>query len=162
MNVVLHTRNFDTSSIYFTDTKVNTHIPNSTFNRITYSTSNFMMNGVYFNIELNIRSIEKNFNSNVYLCYFDPESEFNSRVIKILDTIENDILRKWTKLSSPSSSLNMRIQTKEIMQQMNDGMISVWKHDIFITDKPVFHTFIIKIAGVWENDTECGLTYKFI
>ena len=48
------------------------------------------------------------------------------------------------------------------MKQLNDGTISVWKHDAIITEKPAFHQFIIKISGVWENEDETGLTYKFI
>ena len=36
MNIVLNITDFNEKSIYFTDTKINTHLPNSTFNRITY------------------------------------------------------------------------------------------------------------------------------
>jgi hypothetical protein len=57
-----------------------------------------------------------------------------------------------------------KIHIKEIEKHFSEGAISVWNQDINITDKPAFHTFIIKIAGVWENesDKENGLTYKFI
>ena len=51
---------------------------------------------------------------------------------------------------------------KDIIQQLRSGVISVWKHDMSIHDKPQFQDFIIKISGVWENDMGCGLTYKFI
>jgi hypothetical protein len=53
------------------------------------------------------------------------------------------------------------ITSYDIIQQLRTGVISVWKHDMAIHDKPQFQHFIIKISGVWENETGRGLTYKF-
>ena len=77
MNVVILPNEYKGSQVYFTEKKTNTHIPNSTFNRIMYSTSDFMMNGVYIQFELFVRQIEQNFNSNIYNCVFDPNHEHN-------------------------------------------------------------------------------------
>jgi hypothetical protein len=174
MNVVISPRDFNTQLVYFTDKKANTHIPNSTFNRITYSTSDFIMNGVYIQFELNVRSTEKNFNNNIYNCHFDVAHPHNKMVIDIFEKIEADILEKWNKthaggagagtgmsVAAVASSAKCRY---DIVQQLRDGVISVWKQDLYITDKPQFYHFIIKISGVWENETdnEYGLTYKCI
>ena len=52
MNVVIDLNEYKLSQVYFTEKKPNTHIANSTFNRITYSTNDFVMNGVYIQFEL--------------------------------------------------------------------------------------------------------------
>jgi hypothetical protein len=157
MNIVLNTTDFDTSAIYFTEAKINTHLENSTFNRITYSTDNFIMSGIYIQFELYMKYNEKNFNNNVYIYHIDQDNEHNKSIIKSFSDIENKILHKWDNCQKCS-----KIHKKDILKQLNDGAISVWKHDACITEKPAFHQFIIKISGVWENDNETGLTYKFI
>ncbi len=169
MNVVISPGEFNTQLVYFTDKKANTHIPNSTFNRITYSTSDFIMNGIYIQFELNVRTTEKNFNNNIYNCHFDTAHPHNKMVIDIFEKIEADILQKWNRThaaSAASAAASAASATRrcDIIQQLRDGVISVWKQDLYITDKPQFYHFIIKISGVWENETEneYGLTYKCI
>jgi hypothetical protein len=162
MNVVLNIPDFDIKSVYFTDTKVNTHLQNSTFNRITYSSDHFIMSGVYIRFDLFIKYNEKNYNNNnVYVYYFDPTHEHNKHIIRSFIDIETKLLHKWSKLNKTKSA-NTNINDIEL--QLSNGAISVWNQIINVTEKPAFHTFIIKIAGVWENteENETGLTYKFI
>lgn len=157
MNVVITPGEYKCSQIYFTESKPNIHISNSTFNRITYSTKDFVMNGIYLQFELFIRQNEHNYNSNIYNCHFDTNQEHNRTMISIFQTIETGIIEKWTRMNqrnTPTPSL-------DIIQQLRSGVISVWKNDMRQYDKPQFQHFIIKISGVWENETQCGLTYKF-
>jgi hypothetical protein len=164
MNVVILPNEYKGTQVYFTEKKVNTHIPNSTFNRIMYSTTDFMMNGIYIQFELFVRQIEQNFN--IYNCAFDPNHEHNQTMMSIFQRIETGILDKWLRLehSSPSASSSSasRHKSMDIIQQLRTGVISVWKNDFHYHDKPQFQHFIIKISGVWENEGGCGLTYKFI
>lgn len=162
MNVVITPTEYKLSRVYFTEKKPNTHIPNSTFNRITYSTNDFIMNGVYIHFELFIRQTEQNFNSNIYNSSFDCGHEYNKQQIELLQKIEADILDKWVRLEhSGGRGENMKHST-DIIQQLRSGVISVWKNDLQYCDKPQFQHFIIKISGIWENGGICGLTYKFI
>ena len=164
MNVVISTTEYNLSQIYFTEKKPNTHIPKSTFNRITYSTNDFIMNGVYIQFELYIRQIEQNFNSNIYNSYFDPFHEHNDKLISIFQNIETGILEKWLRLENYTATepVLTRNMATDIIQQLRKGVISVWKNDLQYSDKPQFQHFIIKISGIWENDDGYGLTYKFI
>ena len=84
-------------------------------------------------------------------------------VIDIFEKIEADILQKWNRTHTAAASAAASARC-DIIQQLRDGVISVWKQDLYITDKPQFYHFIIKISGVWENETEneYGLTYKCI
>jgi hypothetical protein len=140
------------------------------------------MNGIYIQFELNVRTTEKNFNNNIYNCHFDTAHPHNKMVIDIFEKIEADILQKWNRThaalasasaaassasaaaSSASAAASAASARCDIIQQLRDGVISVWKQDLYITDKPQFYHFIIKISGVWENETEneYGLTYKCI
>jgi len=168
MNVVITPGEYKCSQVYFTETKPNIHIPNSTFNRISYSTKDFVMNGIYLQFELFTRQNDQNYNSNIYNCQFDPNHDHNRMMLSIFQTIETGILDKWTRIraasassSSACSSTPRPILAGDIIQQLRSGVISVWKNDMRHYDKPQFQHFIIKISGVWENETGCGLTYKF-
>jgi hypothetical protein len=162
MNVVILPNEYKGTQVYFTEKKVNTHIPNSTFNRIMYSTTDFMMNGIYIQFEMFVRQIDQNFN--IYNCAFDPNHEHNQTMMTIFQRIEGGILDKWLRLehSSASASASPRHKSMDIIQQLRAGVISVWKNEFHYNDKPHFQHFIIKISGVWENEGGCGLTYKFI
>lgn len=162
MNVVINPNEYTDSRLYFTEKRANTHIANSIFNRITYSTNDFIMNGIYIQFELFIKQNEQNFNSNIYNCHFDPQYEHNQMMLTIFETIEKSILNKWIQLQHHATSSAKPNLNGDIIQQLRSGVISVWKHDMITHDKPQFQHFIIKISGVWENDVGCGLTYKFI
>jgi hypothetical protein len=163
MNVVITPNEYKPGQVYFTERRANTHIANSIFNRITYSTNDFIMNGIYIQFELFIKHNEQNFNSNIYNCNFDTQHEHNRGMLAVFEEIEASILNKWMQLQHQGSNLNSKpTPNQEIIQQLRSGVISVWKHDMSIHDKPQFQHFIIKISGVWENEVGCGLTYKFI
>jgi len=164
MNVVITPNEYNLNRVYFTEKKPNTHIANSTFNRITYSTNDFIMNGIYIQFELFVRQIEQNFNSNIYNSYFEPFHEHNDKLLTIFQRIETGILEKWIRLehSTTTEMPPMRHTSADIIQQLRTGVISVWKNDLQYNDKPQFQHFIIKISGIWENEDKCGLTYKFI
>jgi hypothetical protein len=166
MNVVITPNEYKPVQVYFTERRANTHIANSIFNRIIYSTRDFIMNGVYIQLELFIKQNEQNFNSNIYNCHFDPQHEHNRAMLAVFEEIESSILNKWMQLqhqgSSSSTPISKPSPNGDIIQQLRSGVISVWKHDMSIHDKPQFQHFIIKISGVWENESGCGLTYKFI
>ena len=163
MNVVITPTEYRLSQVYFTEKKPNTHIANSTFNRITYSTNDFIMNGVYIQFELFVKQNEQNFNSNIYNLHFDPEHEHNSKMITIFNDIEERILDKWVRLEHPNDEIYQhQCKIKDIYQQLQSGIISVWKNEMRLYDKPQFQHFIIKISGIWDNERGRGLTFKFI
>jgi hypothetical protein len=124
------------------------------------------MNGIYIQFELLVGQTEQNFNSNIYNCHFDTSHDHNRTMLMIFQKIEESLLDKWIEIQHATATPTMKkthpALSSDIIQQLQSGVISVWKHDMSPSDKPQFHHFIIKISGVWENETECGLTYKFI
>ena len=166
MNVVITPNEYNSGQVYFTEKRVNTHIANSIFNRITYSTNDFIMNGIYIQFELFVKHNEQTFNSNIYNCHFDPQHEHNRGMLTIFQNIEGALLDKWIQIHhrntvAGAGAAAIPAPSNDIIQQLRTGVISVWKHEMSIHDKPQFQHFIIKISGVWENDAGCGLTYKF-
>ena len=169
MNVVITPNEYNSSQVYFTEKRVNTHIANSIFNRITYSTNDFIMNGIYIQFELFVKQNEQTFNSNIYNCHFDPQHEHNRAMLTIFQNIECALLDKWIQIhhrnigagGAGAGTATIPTPSNDIIQQLRTGVISVWKHEMSIHDKPQFQHFIIKISGVWENEAGCGLTYKF-
>jgi hypothetical protein len=154
MNFSLRPFQFQGKYIYFTDTKQNTVIPNSTFTRIMYSTPIMTMTGIYLNIQLCIKSVEKHFNN--YYFMFDPLQEHNKQIIDRVRLIETDILSKWSTTNNKKQALNLS-------NQLETGNVSIWLSSDSV-DKKQYHEFILKISGIWENEDqqEYGITYKFI
>ena len=130
MNVVITPNEYKSGQVYFTERRANTHIANSIFNRITYSTCDFIMNGVYIQLELFIKHNEQNFNSNIYNCHFDPQHEHNRTMLSVFHNVEESILDKWMQLQHQTTRTLKPTPNKDIIQQLRTGVISVWKHDM--------------------------------
>ena len=119
---------------------------NGNFIRIIYSTSFFILNGIYITIQINYTSVDKYYNK--FKCSFDTNQY--KELIEKLKIIERGLLKK--------SGILGKIPQYKIYEQLKNSNIKVFS-DSF--DK-IGNTFLLKIAGIWETDTEYGLTYKFI
>ena len=119
---------------------------NGNFIRILYSTSLFVLNGIYLNIYINQLTIEKYFNK--YKCAFDIGAHAN--LIQRIKIIEENILRKINILG--------KAPQYKIYEQISNGNIKIFSDNI----DNITNNFLLKIAGVWETEYHYGLTYKFI
>ena len=145
MNLVLKSDQYNVDNVYFCDSIKNNIIICGSFIRILYSTSKFTMNGIYILLNFDKFYIEKYYNKYKYT--FDINA--NSELINFVRNVETDILTK----------LNIRDKCPvyKIYDQLKIGGIKI------ITDKIEFNeSIILKISGIWETDTEYGITYKFI
>jgi hypothetical protein len=119
---------------------------NGNFIRILYSTSIFVLNGIYLNISINQLTIEKYFNK--YKCSFDIGAHTN--LIQRIKIIEENILRKINILGKSPQY--------KIYEQISNGNIKIFSDNI----DNITNNFLLKIAGIWETEYHYGLTYKFI
>ena len=62
MNIVKTLDQYDGNNIFFCDPIKNNIMNNGNFIRIIYSTSLFVLNGIYININFNYTSIDKYYN----------------------------------------------------------------------------------------------------
>jgi hypothetical protein len=146
MNIVKNIYQYNEDYVYFCEPIKNNIMNNGNFIRIIYSTSFFILNGIYISIQINYTSIDKYYNK--FKCSFDTNQY--KELIEKLKIIEKGLLKK--------SGIFGKIPQYKIYEQLKNSNIKVFS-DSF--DK-IGNTFLLKIAGIWETETEYGLTYKFI
>jgi hypothetical protein len=146
MNIVKNINQYNEDYVYFCEPIKNNIMNNGNFIRIIYSTSFFILNGIYISIQINYTSIDKYYNK--FKCSFDTNQY--KELIEKLKIIEKGLLKK--------SGILGKIPQYKIYEQLKNSNIKVFS-DSF--DK-IGNTFLLKIAGIWETETEYGLTYKFI
>jgi hypothetical protein len=147
MYVVVDANKINTNHIFFQERINNTVIENSKFIRIIYSNELFTLNGIFLNFSLQLSGIEKSFNK--YKCMFD--TNVNNETISILSYIEKTILQKI--------NIKDKNPVYKISENLYFGFIKSFNNSVCNEDK---NQFVIKIYGIWENNYEYGLTYKFI
>jgi hypothetical protein len=146
MNIVKNIDQYNEDNVYFLEPIKNNIMNNGNFIRIIYSTSLFILNGIYININLNCPSVDKYYNK--YKCSFDTIQY--RELIEKLRVIEEGLIKKISILG--------KIPQFKIYEQLKNGNIKVFSD----TSDKIGNTFLLKIAGIWETETEYGLTYKFL
>jgi len=146
MNIVKTIEQYNEEFIYFLEPIRNNILNSGNFVKIIYSTSIMSLNGVYINVYINHTNTEKYFNK--YKCIFDVN--YHKDIVDKIQYIESSILNKY-------QSLHKTPQYK-IAEQLRNGNIKIFTTSL---DK-MSNNFLLKIAGIWETETEYGLTYKFI
>ena len=136
--------NINDSSIYLLNPVKNRIIKNSFFIKLIISNENLTFNGIYIEILLIDSKVETMFNK--YRCYFSLEKNIN--IIEKCKNIEDMILKKY-KCNKKKIYL--------INNQLLKGCIIL--SNCYTICK---NNFILKISGIWETETEYGLSYKFI
>ena len=148
MNVVINENQFDISHIYYTEPIQNIVMENSSFVKLIYSNEYVMISGMYLLLQLKIISKESYFKK-IKITY---DLNSNKELLHKLYEIENQILNKYGNSKKPR---------KIIYETLNGGTIKLFPNNE--TDYiPATNSFILKISGLWENETEYGLTYKLL
>jgi hypothetical protein len=148
MNIILKNQNVEYNNFYYGKKISNTIIPNSYFHNIYYCSSDVQINNIYINITLKNVYISEYFNK--YKCCFNKID--NLEIFKMLNNLEKNLLNIFP---------NELINEYKMNELFNNGEIK------FITNKKVDYkesniNMIIKLSGMWHNDTTKGLIFKFI
>lgn len=137
---------YNEDCVYFCEPIKNNIMNDGNFIRIIYSTSLFVLNGIYIVVSINHNNIDKYYNK--FKCTFDANQY--KETIDSLRIIEEGLLKKV--------NIYGKISQHKIYEQLKNGNIKVFSES---SDK-INNIFLLKIAGIWETETEYGLTYKFI
>jgi hypothetical protein len=132
--------------VYFTEPIKNNIMNDGYFIRIIYSTSSFVLNGIYISMNINYSYIDKYFTK--FKCSFDIV-QHKEQLDKIYN-IEDGLLKKINIIG--------KMPQYKIYDQLKNGNIKVFSDTI----NKVSSTIVLKIAGIWETELEYGLTYKFM
>ena len=146
MYIVFTLEEFDINNIFFLERVKNTVMDNSNFSRVIYSNEIFSLNGIFVKFNIKLYNIEKSFNK--YKCFFDIKTH-NDVVVKI-SNIEQHIMNRY--------KFEHKTPIYRITDQLSNGFLKIF-NEINLKEQ---NEFILKIYGIWETDTEYGLTYKFI
>lgn len=151
MNIAVPINEFNINNVFFQDSIKNTIMDNSQFSRLVYSSEIFVGSGICIDFNIPISNIDKSFNK--YKCIFD--NQVNYKLIQTITKIENEILSKC--------NFTDKIPMFRISEQLKNDYIKVAIiNNVNIVSYLQNLRFIIKISGLWSNEMEYGLTYKFI
>jgi hypothetical protein len=151
MNIAKNLNQYDENYITFCEPIKNTIINDSTFIRILYSTPILTLNGIYLLIPFNNNIvIEKQFNK----CKYSFNINNYTELIEKIKVIEENILKKI--------DICDKIPQFKIYEQFISGNIKIFFDYLNNNTTSTNNLFILKISGIWENQTNYGLTFKFI
>jgi len=137
---------YDEDFVYFCEPIKNNIMNDGQFIRIIYSTPLFVLNGIYILVNIAHTNIDKYYNK--FKCTFDTIQ--HKEIINSIQIIEERLLKKV--------NIYGKNPQYKIYEQLKNGNIKIFSESF---DK-IRNTFVLKIAGIWETETEYGLTYKFI
>lgn len=146
MLLVKDINQYNKSHVHFSNSIKNNIMKNSNFIKILYFTPLVKINGIYLKIDIENFLNVKNIYRNNYM--FDVFS--NVELIEQIKNIEIDILHM--------SQISNKIPEYDLYKKLIGGNIKI----ITDTIEEKYENFIIKISGIWENETNYGLNYKFI
>jgi hypothetical protein len=147
MNILLDINEFTMENVFLMENKENMVIYGN-FIKILYSPKHFTMNGIFFDFP--IKNFErKNFNGK-NVVYFDIKENFTA--ISLFSKIEIDILEFFMK----TKNIKNKNPIHTVGKQLNNGMIKYYN----CMHSQYQNRFYLKISGIWETDTDIGLTYK--
>ena len=138
-------------NIFFLDSKKNI-ILDGKFTKIINSDEFFTTNGIYISVPLNYSCVEKMSNKN--LLKFPAVNKLNMKIILELSQIEQSILEYYKHLSNCN-----KIAVFSLSDNMKNGCVKLYR-EYFSNN--VSKNYVVKISGVWEDQSRIGLTYKFL
>ena len=157
MNIVYNMKDFQLTNVFFLDPKRNI-IMDGKFTKIIHSDELITINGIYFQILFSINSIDK-FKSvdkfmNKYFMKFIPNDATNNKIINELNKIEAGLIDHYKKNFSCKKSPVFLLK-----EQLSTGNVKLYREIPHLNKNS---DFIIKISGIWENNENIGITYKFM
>ena len=154
MNIVIKTDDFSIENIFFLERKKNVIIDGS-FSKIIYSDNLFIMNGLFFEFPLQLSNETSQNIFNKQSVYFNSHLQKNLLCITKISEIENSILNYYKKTNG-SHKRNSLLLTN----QLYNGFFKIYKDNSSASNHGT-KKYILKISGLWENQNEIGITYKF-
>lgn len=171
---------FNKDYITLTEKTKNNVIENSWFHRLMYEHASFTMNGVFVHFSLTINRTETSYDKLKH-CFSIAEDN-NQHVIHEITRIEREILASTHLFDGKTPMFHVENQTKQGFIKLFNG--TSHSHKTYSNSLPTpaaiqHHTlktyhmkprplnfsqtqdFILKISGIWYNDTNYGITYKF-
>ena len=140
---------FDDRNIILSDKTKNNVLQKGDFYRIYYSDSLLSLNGIYLHFNITDVSIEPYFNK--VKCNFKRKN--NKQIIENLNNIEKKILLSLDTQKNP---------VYRIEEQLAQNFLKIYTEtQIQKVFKKKNIEILLKISGIWTNEYEYGITFRF-
>ena len=144
---------YNTHGIIFCDKTRNNIIQYGHFHRIKYSTDICTSTCMYINFNLKNVDISKYFSK--IKCSFNY-TDINSKVINHLKNIELSILQKFS-----IHTIGNLIPKFTLSEQLKHDFLKIFSNKNILLGKKKNMIILLKISGIWTNETEMGITFRF-
>ena len=151
MNIAYKLDQVNLQNLFFLDSKKNI-IMDGKFTKILYSDELLTTNGISVIIPFHNTTIDKTYNKT--MLKFQTSDSINIRITNELARIEKYILEYYKQISS-----NTKSATTTLNDHMKNGNVKIYRDSISSANAK---NVIVKISGIWEDQTRVGLTYKFM
>lgn len=145
MNIVMCIDDVSTRNIFIGNNIRNNIINNGSFYKIKYSNSEIILNNLMILLNISDCSFVENYNR--YRCIFKNKNKDNVDIVDKISSLEKKILSKFECNKYPHYNIRSTLQS---------GVFNIGYYPR--NDE----TMCLKISGIWENEDEYGLTYKFV
>jgi len=143
MFLLLQPTDFQIKNTCFLEKKINM-IMEGFFTKIIFSNAFMTMNGLFFKL-----AIQKSANSkSPHFLQFDPVC--HKELITRLSIIEKQLLTYYASFYNVQ-----KIPVYNLKTQLQNGSIKYYRNSSS-------GSFYIKISGIWENQSEIGITFKIL
>ena len=140
--------------LHFGEPVQNAVINDSCFIRIIYSDGDVSLTGVMIPMYFSSVTIFKSFNKNIIMYDLHSHRDMISKICEL----EHCILGKYNNFLK-SCNKTQKNPIYNLTTQLRSCNIKLF-YDI---DKHMDEcNIVLKISGIWENDREIGITFKFI
>ena len=150
MNIAYKLEQLSLHNLFFMDSKKNI-IMDGKFTKVLYSDDLLTTNGVSIVIPFHNTSLDKTYNKT--MLKFQTSDPTNAKLCSELAWIEKYILDYYKQITS-----NTKTSTTTLNDHMKNGNVKIYRDSNATSIKHV----VIKISGIWEDQTRVGLTYKFM
>lgn len=150
MNIVHDLSQVELKNLFLMESRKNI-ILDGKFTKITNSDEHFSTNGVFIHTPLSLVAIDKQ--SNKTLLKFPVNNKQNMKLIIGLSQIEQSILEYYKHLLNSNKQIVLSLS-----DNMKNGCVKLYRECFHSSS----NNYVIKISGVWEDQTRIGLTFKFL
>ncbi len=147
LNIIMTASQFQPANLLLLDCRPNM-IMSGKFTKVMYSDECITLNNI--SIVLPLEHTKVSGAASKTFLSFSSNTRNNSRVIADVIGIEDYILGYYIQMTG---SQKMRVSS--LHDHLQNGYIKIYSSETGTT-------FVLRISGVWEDDTRVGLTYKLM
>ena len=145
-NVIMNMTQYTQNCIFYCEPIKNSIMNDGNFIRIIYANEIITLNGIMMTMPFIITSVCKHYNKCKYAIEILPHE------LEQLKAIEMNILQNNHYCDNKTRQYN-------IYDNITSGYIRTFCDNQILNEST---TISLKISGIWETETDCGITYKFI